>query len=494
MRELYNIEVVPTPSYIAGFIDGDGCIFIRKINNGYQSGISISQSRTNILKVIGYHFGGKITKRHKENKCEDKIDNNGYYDKNNNRNQFSLIIHSNEYEYLINYIKDYFVIKNTQINSLFDFYKLVNKPDKNVEKEKLFNICSESNKNIENRVINMKNINIEYIKGLFDAEGCIYIDKNNFNKFYLKISQKNHPIILYEIVKILKYGYVKSDSYLIIYNKEHCLQFINLIKDGLIVKNNQVKAFEIFLNTNDVSLKKEMYKITNEEKHKTEEFDECDFSKKAFLQKKNSKENMNKVIKQINQLELNKQKSENMKGENNHNYGKKFSEQRIKKMSVSIRNAKGGVSDKTILKVRQLFLQGNRNKDIENLLNIPRHTVSKIKNGDLVCRNEERMEKNISTQNERNIKKRKVSLDEIYFILDKLFEKKLSQVQILSNINLLRENVINNKDNHKECLKIDVIKNISRNILTYKKLPFYDEENPEKYKYYRDLIDSYISS
>lgn len=79
MRELYNIEVVPTPSYIAGFIDGDGCIFIRKINNGYQSGISISQSRTNILKVIGYHFGGKITKRHKENKCEDKIDNNGYY-------------------------------------------------------------------------------------------------------------------------------------------------------------------------------------------------------------------------------------------------------------------------------------------------------------------------------------------------------------------------------------------------------------------------------
>jgi hypothetical protein len=403
MCELYNIVVVPTPSYIAGFIDGDGCIFIRKISNGYQSGISISQSRTNILRVIGYHFGGKITKRNKEHKYKDKIDNNGYYDKNNNRNQFSLIIHSNEYEYLINYVKDYFVIKNTQINSLFDFYKLVNKPDKNDEKEKLCNICIESNKNIENRVINLKNINIEYIKGLFDAEGCIYIDKNNFNKFYLKISQKNHPIVLYEIVKILKYGYVKSDSYLIIYNKEHCLQFISLIKEGLIVKNNQLKAFEIFLNTNDVSLKKEMYRITNEEKHKTEEFDES-FSKKAFLQKTLSKENMNKVIKQLHQLELNKQKSENMKGENNHNYGKKFSEERIKKMSVSIRNAKGGISDETILKVRQLFLQGNRNKDIENLLSIPRHTVSKIKNGDLVCRNEERMEKNISTQNERKEK------------------------------------------------------------------------------------------
>ena len=43
-------------------------------------------------------------------------------------------------------------------------------------------------------------------------------------------------------------------------------------------------------------------------------------------------------------------------------------------------------------------------------------------------------------------------------------------------------------------MKIDVIKNINRKILNCKKLPFYEEENPEKYKYYRDLIDSYISS
>jgi hypothetical protein len=76
-----------------------------------------------------------------------------------------------------------------------------------------------------------------------------------------------------------------------------------------------------------------------------------------------------------------------------------------------------------------------------------------------------------------------------------LFEKKFSQVQILSNINLLRENNndIDNKDKMKELLKIDVIKNINRNILTYKKLPFYEEEIPEKYNYYRDLIDSYVS-
>ena len=51
----------PHPSYLAGFIDGDGYIFIRKITDGYQSGFTITQSRTNILQIIRYHFGGSIT-------------------------------------------------------------------------------------------------------------------------------------------------------------------------------------------------------------------------------------------------------------------------------------------------------------------------------------------------------------------------------------------------------------------------------------------------
>jgi hypothetical protein len=56
----------PHPSYIAGMIDGDGCIFIRKITHGYQSGISITQCRTNVLQVIRYHYGGSITTTEKK--------------------------------------------------------------------------------------------------------------------------------------------------------------------------------------------------------------------------------------------------------------------------------------------------------------------------------------------------------------------------------------------------------------------------------------------
>ena len=65
----------PHASYIAGFIDGDGCIFIRKITDGYQSGIQITQCRTNILQVIRYHFGGSITSsENRNNKVENIFD------------------------------------------------------------------------------------------------------------------------------------------------------------------------------------------------------------------------------------------------------------------------------------------------------------------------------------------------------------------------------------------------------------------------------------
>jgi hypothetical protein len=58
----------PHASYIAGLIDGDGCIFIRKIKDGFQSGICITQARTNILQILKYHFGGSITTSKNRNK------------------------------------------------------------------------------------------------------------------------------------------------------------------------------------------------------------------------------------------------------------------------------------------------------------------------------------------------------------------------------------------------------------------------------------------
>jgi hypothetical protein len=126
----------PHPSYIAGFIDGDGCIFIRKITDGYQSGFSITQCRTNILKIIRYHFGGSITSSKNRNNKIINIMNEEYYHKHNVRNQFNLLIRNNEYQILVDYLKFSFIIKEKQYQSLYDFNKIANLQNKNEEKQK----------------------------------------------------------------------------------------------------------------------------------------------------------------------------------------------------------------------------------------------------------------------------------------------------------------------------------------------------------------------
>jgi len=377
----------PSSSYIAGFIDGDGCIFIRKIKNGYQSGISISQSRTNILQILRYHFGGSITSsKNRNNKYNDIMNVNGEYNKNNIRNQYNLIVRSNEYEIILKYLQNSFIIKDYQYRCLTDFNKLVDLPNKNEEKEEIYQKYLLNDNSINE--CNLSKINIDYIAGLFDAEGCCYINTNNYNKFYISIVQKNNPEILNEIVKFIGIGNISENYRLKIYNKKDCLLFISLIKHILIVKYNQVEAFESFLNANEIIVKQNMYAICNEEKHKIEIFTELNqnnVGKDGYLQTLRFQNIKKQYCKEIINNENNKKKSNKMHGEGNHNYGKSFSEETKRKMSISIRKAKGRLDDESIIKIRNLIKEGYKNIDIQNLLNLPRHTITRIKNRKICC-------------------------------------------------------------------------------------------------------------
>jgi hypothetical protein len=497
----------PHPSYIAGFIDGDGCIFIRKIMDGYQSGISITQSRTNILQIIRYHFGGTITSSsNRNNKVADVMDNaNEYYHKHNIRNQYNLLIRSNEYSLLLHYIKNNVVIKNSQINCLIKFLQFVNLQSKGEEKEILYKNCSDYNAKILINNINFQNITIEYIAGLFDAEGCFYICLKRFSKFYISITQKNYPDVLIYISKLLGFGIIDSEKKLKIYKKSDCLNFINLINPHLIVKYNQAIAFETFLNTNDIVIKEEMYKICNREKHEIEAFNDLNKNKEGKegylenLRLKDLKQHVCKEVQlkevqlkevqlkeaQLKEVQLKeaqlkdvyREKSEKMKGEGNHNYGKKFTEETKKKMSVSIRDAKGGVSDETIIKVRDLLKEGHKNIDIQNLLNLPRHTITRIKNGEIVCRDEAKKDKKSLTQEELNLSKRKISVDDIIFVIEKFIDK-LKPMQILDYF------IEQNKNN----ITIDMIKNIKRNLQNGKSVIYESELSKERHEYYLNLL------
>jgi hypothetical protein len=63
------------------------------------------------------------------------------------------------------------------------------------------------------------------------------------------------------------------------------------------------------------------------------------------------------------------------------------------------------------------------------MLALPRHTVSRIKNGVIVCRNEEKKEKQSLTQLEVNLSKRKILTHEILLVIESLIENLYDEVQ-----------------------------------------------------------------
>ena len=431
----YN-DYPSNPSYIAGFIDGDGTIFIRKIKDGYQSGISISQSRTNILQILQYHYGGTITKP-SELYNEDIFNEDGYYDKNNKRNSYTLIFRSNEYKYLLNDIKNHIILKKIQIDTLNDFSILVNKTELNDEKEKLYKLCSYKNENKELESYDNSKMNIQYIQGLFDAEGHIFVCPKKINNelrftksVYMKITQKNHPKIIDAIHNFLGFG-KKSDFIYYVDTFQDCLKLISLLKENLIVKYNQIIAFEEYLKTrlskednysNEIHLKRESYyRIINMEKHQIEVYEE-DENKNGLLLKINEEEEKIKIQKELEKKINNEKKSESMKGNNNPNYGKNLSDTHALNISLSTTTSKRAknpnLSNDKIREIYALKITGIMQKDVAEKYNMNREMIRRIWNKTIMPTDDEEF---MNKKEELIISKKSVKEDN-----DLTFEQKTS--------------------------------------------------------------------
>lgn len=191
--------------------------------------------------------------------------------------------------------------------------------------------------------------------------------------------------------------------------------------------------------------------------------------------------------------EIYKQKSENMKGEKNHNYGKEKSIETKHKMAISHKKNKQSISDEIILQVREDLEKGLRNVDIEEKYNLSRDHVYKIKKG-TICTSEELTSieyyeniknKKCMNKEEQAISKRKVTSDEIYFILEEFLKKKSKTSKddgpkaILEKVNKKREESNNNNK-----VTLDSIKNVIDN----KTVIYQCEVIEEKYTYYQELI------
>jgi len=479
-------HITLNPSYIAGLIDGDGTIFIRKIKDGFQSGISLTQSRTNILQIIQYHYGGTIVSP-SEILTEDILNEDGFYDKNNRRNSYTLFIRSNEYNFILNDIYKHIILKQTQINALMEFSKIANKQNMNEEKERLYQICKETNLTKENEDYDISRLNINYIKGLFDAEGHIFLSYKKINNeirftkgVYMKITQKNHPKIIDEIHKFLNFGKKSYYNYYVD-TFEDCLKLIDLLKDNLIIKQNQINAFETYLKTRldktekyceEIHIKRlDLYKIINMEKHQIEIYREESKSNETIPNKAGYEQKLKNINKEIiNEKELKKQefylaKSESMKGENHHFFGKKLSEEHALNISIATTNAKRANNENlTNDKIREIFALKtiSSQKDVSEKYNMHREIIRRIWNKEIlptddtefINRKKELIQiktnnniiPDMTPEQKTSIGKRSLNIDEIIEVLqwkikknngEKLNEKSISAPKLCEHLSKL---------------------------------------------------------
>jgi hypothetical protein len=122
------------------------------------------------------------------------------------------------------------------------------------------------------------------------------------------------------------------------------------------------------------------------------------------------------------------------------------------------------------------------------MINLPRHTVTRIKNGHIVCRNEEKKEKISLTQTENNLSKRKILTDEIIAVIEKL-NKKWKPNKILEYLVEKRS-----RDNIPNTITIDIVKNIKRNLINGKQVIYESELSTDGYKYYEIIVNDFAKT
>lgn len=390
------------PSFIAGFIDGDGYVHMKESKGSIRYGIFIGQCRTNILQVLHYHFYGHIYKINDETRNE--IDENMYYLPNNIRTIYTIRQNSYYSKYLIEYIEDFIILKHNQIKCIYEALQIKDEIKDHTIKEKMIelkNKCQQYNQREIKIDYDFTRLNDAYIAGLFDAEGCVTIKHKGIREFRLKIGicQKNHPMLLEKLIEYFGYGIIDRYCY-IIFIKDDIANFLERVLPFIIVKKNQVivilKFLKLYreLNNNDVMTLYEICKrILNREKHMNEDIvipENLPHSK--FLERVDEEfvdilPSGDKVLKEQYKI-----KSERMSGERNHNYQKSFTESHIQKQKVSItkklRKNKEALSDENIEIIRQKRMNGIKQSDIieefkENGMELSRDNIRKITNGTL---------------------------------------------------------------------------------------------------------------
>jgi hypothetical protein len=184
-------------SYIAGFCDGDGSIFISKCKTGYQLMFEIMLCNSSLLEEFRAYFGtGSI---YTDSRTE----------KYSFENAGKLRICGLATKPASELMRDHAVIKHEQALFALEFLPLINKQGRGEEKKALCKKLEELNADKTSYIKQYDKINDAYIAGLMDAEGSIYINKECIKlRYYVKITQKCDPELIKQMQTYLKSGII----------------------------------------------------------------------------------------------------------------------------------------------------------------------------------------------------------------------------------------------------------------------------------------------
>lgn len=222
--DLVSVDSV-SKDYLAGIMDGDGSFVISKNGKSYSLKIEFSQCNEALDKALMEYFPKKY-----KDKRSDKYISGACY-------QYRVC--GVKCEKLLTSLFSRSIIKFPQVLLASEYIKTMGRKS-SPEQKKYFYETMKSLNNDKSYRKNYKRINIEYIAGFFDAEGCIH---NSEHTHYLQFVQKCDPMILTQIISFLGIG--KIDKYenfrMRIHRKSEIIEFNKIIGPHLIIKKNQLQ-------------------------------------------------------------------------------------------------------------------------------------------------------------------------------------------------------------------------------------------------------------
>lgn len=367
-----------TPSYLGGLFDGDGSMIIQSLKTGFQLVVCFPQSSITILQVLRHRYGGYIMK--------------GRW-RPNQRQQYVYRICGRASKTLLEHLAQGCILKAAQAENCLRFLDLLKKPNC-VETKSEYHIYNQQLNRLSMSVSKpLDRLNMDYIAGIFDAEGCVFLFKpgeNNkkIDRFAINICQKNHPIILEAIHKYLDYGHVRG-YYWIVNARDDISLFVNEMIPRTIVKTPQLYSLQAILHDINTSIafdntnfefRSAHYQVTQQEKH------ESDIIDNLLMKVEN---NQNKIVTRLTKLleaiseNIACQKIRHIKhynlGSANPNHGGLSKDHRVE-ISLS-RQSQSKEDDQKISRIRELLDQGNSIRDVAKTLKISKKYISEVKSG-----------------------------------------------------------------------------------------------------------------